>query len=204
MCLVYRRVPRPQTRNPLGLALPTFPPPTSQPLPLPALCSQGPSWDTLETRGPTMSLKSPQKDHSFGFKPYSPLYVDRIWLWVYYNKIPVYPRVCLLAGDYNLNSRSFDPATAATLNVRPRSRYGLEVPNGSPHVSYTLNSLKGGYVGDYIGDNYWDYHSMTLDYRTCCLGYGLAFRHLVPDPRERPRPRPCISYFAQRKHVCSL
>ena len=31
---------------------------------------------------------------------YSPPQVDRIWLWVYYNKIPIYPIFCLLQGDY--------------------------------------------------------------------------------------------------------
>ena len=25
---------------------------------------------------------------------------DRIWLWVYYNKIPIYPKFYLLKGDY--------------------------------------------------------------------------------------------------------
>ena len=29
-------------------------------------------------------------------KPYSPPKVDRIWLWVYYNKIPIYPIFYLL------------------------------------------------------------------------------------------------------------
>ena len=30
----------------------------------------------------------------------SPPYVDRIWLWVYNNKIPMYPIFYLLKGDY--------------------------------------------------------------------------------------------------------
>ena len=32
--------------------------------------------------------------------PYSPPYVDRIWLWAYYNNIPLYPIFYLLKGDY--------------------------------------------------------------------------------------------------------
>ena len=36
-----------------------------------------------------------------GFKVYSPPQVDRIWLWVQYNKIPIYPIFYLLTGDYN-------------------------------------------------------------------------------------------------------
>ena len=33
---------------------------------------------------------------------YSPPQVDRIWLWVYYNKIPIYSVFYLLKGDYRL------------------------------------------------------------------------------------------------------
>ena len=32
-------------------------------------------------------------------KLYSPPYVDRIWLWVYYNQIPIYPIFYLLKED---------------------------------------------------------------------------------------------------------
>ena len=32
----------------------------------------------------------------------SPPQVDRIWLWVYYNKIPLYPIFYLHSGDYKL------------------------------------------------------------------------------------------------------
>ena len=32
------------------------------------------------------------------FKVYSPPSVDRIWLWVYYNKTPIYPIFYLLKG----------------------------------------------------------------------------------------------------------
>ena len=32
---------------------------------------------------------------------YSPAEVSRIWLWVYYYKIPIYPIFYLLKGDYN-------------------------------------------------------------------------------------------------------
>ena len=34
---------------------------------------------------------------------YSHPYVDRIWLWAYYNKIPIYPIFYLLKGNYNPN-----------------------------------------------------------------------------------------------------
>ena len=33
---------------------------------------------------------------------YSPPEVDRIWLWVYYNKSPIYPIFYLLKGDYRV------------------------------------------------------------------------------------------------------
>ena len=36
-----------------------------------------------------------------GTTNYSPPEVDRIWLWVYYNKIPMYPIFYLLKGDYS-------------------------------------------------------------------------------------------------------
>ena len=35
-----------------------------------------------------------------GFIGSSPPYVDRIWLWVYYKMIPLYPIFYLLVGDY--------------------------------------------------------------------------------------------------------
>ena len=38
---------------------------------------------------------------------YSPPYVDRIWLWVYYTKIPLYPIFYLLKGDTKLISLGF-------------------------------------------------------------------------------------------------
>ena len=40
--------------------------------------------------------------HNFGINThsYSPPLVDRIWLWVYYNKIPIYPIFYLLKEDY--------------------------------------------------------------------------------------------------------
>ena len=34
-----------------------------------------------------------------GFRAYSTSQVDRIWLLVYYNKIPIYPILYLLKGD---------------------------------------------------------------------------------------------------------
>ena len=36
-----------------------------------------------------------------GREVYSPPSVDRIWLWAYYNKIPLYPIFYLLKGDYS-------------------------------------------------------------------------------------------------------
>ena len=33
-----------------------------------------------------------------------PSSVDRIWLWVYYNKIPIYPIFYLLKGDYRVSN----------------------------------------------------------------------------------------------------
>ena len=37
----------------------------------------------------------------------SPPYVDRIWLWVYYSKNPVYPIFYLLKGDYSEKDLGF-------------------------------------------------------------------------------------------------
>ena len=34
------------------------------------------------------------------WKPYSPPEVDRIWLWVYFNNIPIHPIFYLLKGAY--------------------------------------------------------------------------------------------------------
>ena len=41
---------------------------------------------------------------------YSPPKVDRIWLWVYYNKISIYPIFYLLKGDYNISVRIVSPS----------------------------------------------------------------------------------------------
>ena len=38
------------------------------------------------------------------FTIYSPPEVDRIWLWVYDNKMPIYPIFYLLKGDYRSGS----------------------------------------------------------------------------------------------------
>ena len=35
---------------------------------------------------------------------YIPPKVDRIWLWVYHNKIPIYPILYLFMGDYRFSS----------------------------------------------------------------------------------------------------
>ena len=37
-----------------------------------------------------------------GFRAYSSPSVDRIWLWVYSNKIPIYPIFYLFKGDYRV------------------------------------------------------------------------------------------------------
>ena len=39
------------------------------------------------------------------------------------------------------------------------------------HVSYSLNSLKGGYVGDYIG-KYWTLNPRLIKGNTRSLGYS--------------------------------
>ena len=44
---------------------------------------------------------------------YCPALVDRIWLWVHYNKIPIYPVFYLLKRDYTLSPKS------ETLNPKP-------------------------------------------------------------------------------------
>ena len=59
------------------------------------------TWRTCGLEGvcPSESLEA------LNLKPYSPPQVDRIWLCVYYNKIPIYPIFYLLKGDYK--SRGF-------------------------------------------------------------------------------------------------
>ena len=39
---------------------------------------------------------------SIGLRVYSPPEADRIWLWAYFNKIPIYPVFYLLKGDYEV------------------------------------------------------------------------------------------------------
>ena len=52
------------------------------------------------------------------FKSLESPYVDRIWLWVYYNKIPMYPIFYLLKGDYVLGLRFTDRCCrAATMSA---------------------------------------------------------------------------------------
>ena len=56
------------------------------------------------------------------------------------------------------------------------------------HMSYSLNSLKGGYIGDYIGDYYRVIKGDTrsLDYSSYDLGFrglnGLGFRFPLLPP----------------------
>ena len=51
----------------------------------------------------------PRDDLLAGFKysEYSPPSVDRIWLWVYCNKIPIYPIFYLLKRDYKCSGYMF-------------------------------------------------------------------------------------------------
>ena len=51
--------------------------------------------------GSRARLPLAQKSEQVGETVYSPPSVDRIWLWVYHNKIHIYPIVYLLKGDYN-------------------------------------------------------------------------------------------------------
>ena len=39
-------------------------------------------------------------NYYLGFRVYGPLLVDRLWLWVKFNKIPIYSIFYLLKGDY--------------------------------------------------------------------------------------------------------
>ena len=48
-----------------------------------------------------------------GHRIYSPPQVDRVWLWVYSNKISIYPIFYLLKGDYRV------PGLALILSARP-------------------------------------------------------------------------------------
>ena len=39
-----------------------------------------------------------------GFMVYSPPYVDRTWLWVVHNEIPIYPVFYVRKGDYRFST----------------------------------------------------------------------------------------------------
>ena len=77
---------------------------------------------------------------------YSHPEVDRIWLWVYYNEIPIYPIFYLLKGHYRAESsgakahcRSFPrKASHCFRHMRSRSK--------PPHVSFSFdsNTTRGG------------------------------------------------------------
>ena len=43
------------------------------------------------------------------------------------------------------------------LNATGQSEGNPTVASQAPHMSYSLNSSKGGYIGDYIGDYYRGY-----------------------------------------------
>ena len=47
------------------------------------------------------------------FRVHSPPQVDRIWLWIYYNKIPMYPILYLLKGTIGL--RVWDKSVGSRL-----------------------------------------------------------------------------------------
>ena len=48
---------------------------------------------------------------------YSPPQVDRIWLWIYENKIPIYPIFYLLKGDYTCLIRQSEPGQFSPCNT---------------------------------------------------------------------------------------
>ena len=55
-----------------------------------------------EVQDLTMAVHEPQGlAWGLGLRVSSLPQVDRIWLWVYYNKIPIYPIFYLLQGDYS-------------------------------------------------------------------------------------------------------
>ena len=68
-------------------------------------------------------------------KVYSPPEVDRIWLWVYYNKIPIYPIFYLLKGDCRF----------ARLQVRSALGSHLTKKGQKREVSVTMRSTSDGY-----------------------------------------------------------
>ena len=67
--------------------------------------------DLVHTQGQHSVARVPQDspahrdsgNYYLGFRGYSPPKVDRIWLWVYYNKIHIYPIFYLLKGGYRLH-----------------------------------------------------------------------------------------------------
>ena len=54
-------------------------------------------------------------------KSYSPPYVDRIWLRLYYNKIPIYPVFYLIKGDYICGSVEKHPGLSRVGEVDAHS-----------------------------------------------------------------------------------
>ena len=70
----------------------------------------------------------------------------------------------------------------------------IHIPN-LMHVSYSLNSLKGGYIGDYIGDDYRDIKGDTqsLDYSSC--GFRLCGADVFRTPLAALMRQPQMSSF---------
>ena len=56
------------------------------------------------------------------FRVYSRPQVDRIWLWVYFSKIPICPIFYLLKGDYNLCKLQKPRVVSETIAVTRRRR----------------------------------------------------------------------------------
>ena len=67
------------------------------------------------------------------------------------------------------------------LQVAEIHRYwGLKAAN--PYMSYSLNSLKGGHIGEYIGDYYrvTQGDTKSLNYSFYCIGAHYSLCSLLP------------------------
>ena len=96
-------------------------------------------------------------------------------------KIPIYPIFYLLKGDYSLficalRMAVINPlsqARADWLYLQPQPPRKSEDPERlrtPPHVSYSLKSSKGGYIGDNIGETtigLFKGDTRSLDYSSC-------------------------------------
>ena len=59
--------------------------------------------------------------------------------------------------DHEGDAHIRDPAQGFELRILREGTRASKRLQDSSHVSYSLNSLKGGYIGDYIGDYYSGY-----------------------------------------------